>query len=70
MKFTATELNKGNLKDLINQISIQINKIKPDTIFAPHLRDAHSDHFYTTYCALNHILKNFRYNFYSKMLSL
>ena len=62
LEFTATDLNKGNLKDLINQISIQINKIKPDTIFAPHLRDAHSDHFYTTY-ALNHILKNFRYNF-------
>ena len=43
-------------------MSLEINKIKPDTIFAPYLHDAHSDHFFTTY-ALNHILKAFRYPF-------
>ena len=60
--FSASSLNKLNLKELISKMSLEINKIKPDTIFAPYLHDAHSDHFFTTY-ALNHILKAFRYPF-------
>ena len=60
--FSASSLNKLNLKELISKMSVEINKIKPDTIFAPYLHDAHSDHFFTTY-ALNHILKAFRYPF-------
>ena len=62
MNFQPTSLNKGNLTKLIDDLSVILNKIKPDTIFAPYLHDAHSDHYFTTY-ALNHILKSFRYNF-------
>tara|TARA_B100000674_G_C37893300_1_gene940059 strand:+ start:170 stop:832 length:663 start_codon:yes stop_codon:yes gene_type:complete len=60
--FPASSLSKINLKELISKMSIEINKIKPDTIFAPYQHDAHSDHFFTTY-TLNHILKAFRYPF-------
>ena len=60
--FEATKLNNKDLPNLIDSISTILKKIKPDTIFAPYLHDAHSDHFFTTY-ALNHILKSFRYDF-------
>lgn len=60
--FEASKLNKKDLPNLIESISFILKKIKPDTIFAPYLHDAHSDHFFTTY-ALNHILKSFRYDF-------
>lgn len=60
--FEASKLNKKDLPSLIESISFILKKIKPDTIFAPYLHDAHSDHFFTTY-ALNHILKSFRYDF-------
>ena len=62
LNFEAASLNKGNLSKLIDNLSVILNKIKPDTIFAPYLHDAHSDHYFSTY-ALNHILKSFRYNF-------
>ena len=62
LDFEASSLNKGNLSKLIDQLSLILKKIKPDTIFAPYLHDAHSDHYFCTY-ALNHILKSFRYNF-------
>ena len=60
--FEASMLNRSNLKELIQKISNEIKKIKPDTIFSPYLHDSHSDHFFCTY-ALNHILKTFRYPF-------
>lgn len=62
LDFQASSLNRGNLPKLIEQLSIILKKIKPDTIFAPYLHDAHSDHYFCTY-ALNHILKSFRYDF-------
>ena len=62
LDFIASELSKSNLNKLIQKLSLEIKKIKPDTIFSPFLHDAHSDHFFTTY-ALNHILKTFRYPF-------
>ena len=65
LEFDASFLNKGNLKELIYKMSSYIKKFKPDTIFAPYLHDAHSDHFFSTY-ALNHILKSFRYPFINK----
>ena len=63
--FRAKNLNKNELNLLIKKMSEVIKIIKPDTIFAPFLHDAHSDHFYTTY-ALNHILKWFRFPFINR----
>lgn len=63
--FRTKNLNKNELNLLIKKMSDVIKIIKPDTIFAPFLNDAHSDHFYTTY-ALNHILKWFRFSFINR----
>lgn len=63
--FDPASLKKSNLNILIKKMSNVINKIKPDTIFSPHLHDAHSDHYFCTY-TLNHILKSFRYPFIEK----
>ena len=65
LDFDPASLDKSNLNTLIKKMSKVINKIKPDTIFSPHLNDAHSDHYFCTY-TLNHILKSFRYPFIEK----
>ena len=57
--FDTGTLNFSNLTKLISLLKKNVNKFKPDTIFAPHINDAHSDHFFCTY-AINSITKSFR----------
>ena len=58
--FDTGSLNKGNLKKLIQNLSVTLNQLKPDTILCPFINDSHSDHFFVTY-AINSIIKIFRH---------
>ncbi|MDC2969031.1 PIG-L family deacetylase [Candidatus Pelagibacter sp.] len=60
LNFETSTLNYFNLPKLISLLKKNVDKLKPDTIFAPHINDSHSDHFFCTY-AINSIAKSFRY---------
>ena len=65
--FDTGSLNKGNLKKLIQNLSISLNQLKPDTILCPFINDSHSDHFFVTH-AINSIIKIFRHPYIKLVL--
>ncbi len=58
--FLTTELDKYPTGEIIRQISIEINKIRPDYIYLNHNSDVHSDHK-IAFDAVYSCTKNFRY---------
>lgn len=66
LNFETSTLNYSNLPKLISLLKKNVDKLKPDTIFAPFINDAHSDHFFCTY-AINSIAKSFRYKDLSQL---
>jgi LmbE family N-acetylglucosaminyl deacetylase len=67
-RFVTAELDRVPKKDLIEEVSLVFNKIKPDTIYLPHRDDVHSDHE-AVFDAVAACIKSFRYPFIRRVLA-
>jgi LmbE family N-acetylglucosaminyl deacetylase len=67
LNFDTGTLHKGNLGQLIKNISTILKKVRPDTIFCPFINDSHSDHFFIAH-SINSILKVFRHPYIKLVL--
>jgi len=66
LPFETTKVDQYSMNEIIEKISIIINKIKPNIIYLPFKEDIHSDHkkiFEASYSCT----KSFRYSFIKKI---
>lgn len=66
LNFLSTKLDKYATNELISKISKVINKVKPNIVFLPYLKDVHSDHR-IIFDAAYSCTKAFRYPFISEI---
>jgi N-acetylglucosamine malate deacetylase 1 len=67
LDFPPKELDRISLSEIIDQLTMALNKIKPNILYVPFFEDAHSDHkiIGDTYNALG---KWFRYPYIKKII--
>jgi len=58
--FITTQLDEVPKNKLVNEVSIVINMVKPDTVYVPFRNDVHSDHE-AVFDAVASCTKSFRY---------
>jgi len=69
LDLSTMKVDQVAMQDLVNEIADVFNKIKPDIIYLPFMKDSHSDHR-VLFEAAHSCTKTFRFPFVKKVLMM